>query len=144
VITGKLDMQSADSRVAGSGVTLYFTCGTRQSPSGCGSGSAGGNLSGSRKGVALGSPYFSGFSILYDPGNTSALVMDVADDSDSQSFGGAIYAKSANMHLDHGQASVNGPVVVGSLQLTGGSTALSVHAAGLASVPGPPEILLTK
>jgi Flp pilus assembly protein TadG len=144
VITGKMEMNSADSRLAGNGVTLYFTCGTRQSPSGCGSGSAGGFLEGSRKGVALGSAYFGGFSILYDPGNTSDLVLKAADASDSQSLGGAIYAKSATMRLEHGQVAVTGPVVVGSLDVAGGAMGLSVHAAGLASVPGPPEILLTK
>jgi hypothetical protein len=144
VITGKMEMNSADSRLTGDDVTLYFTCGTRQSPSGCGSGSAGGNLSGSRKGVALGSPYFGGFSLLYDPGNTSDLVLKAADASDSQSFGGAIYAKNANMRLEHGQVSVAGPVVVGSLEVAGGAMSFSVHAPGLASIPGPPEILLTK
>ena len=40
VITGRMDLQSDESRVTGDGVTLYFACGTRQSPSGCGSGSA--------------------------------------------------------------------------------------------------------
>jgi Flp pilus assembly protein TadG len=144
VITGRMEMNSADSRAVGTGVTLYFACGTRQSPSGCGSGSAGGHLEGSRKGVTLGSAHFGGFSILYDPGNTSDLVLKVADDSESQSFGGAIYAKNAGMVLDHGQVSVAGPVVVGSLALDGGLTAFSVHAPGLALVPGPPEILLTK
>jgi Flp pilus assembly protein TadG len=144
VITGKMEMNSADSRLLGNGVTLYFTCGTRQSPSGCGSGSAGGFLEGSRTGVRLGSPYFGGFSLLYDPGNTSNLVLKAADASDSQSFGGAIYAKSASMVLEHGQVSVNGPVVVGSLELTGGAMGFSVHAPGLGSVPGPREILLTK
>ena len=72
-----------------------------------------------RKGVTLGSPYFGGFSLLYDPGNTSDLVLKVGGDSDSQSFGGAIYAKSADMVLEHGQVSVGGPVVVGSLELEG-------------------------
>ena len=144
VITGKMEMNSADSRVAGSGVTLFFTCGNRQSPSGCGSGSSGGFLDGNRKGVALGSPYFAGFSLLYDPGNTSDLVLKVGGDSDSQSFGGAIYARSADMLLEHGSVVVSAPVVVGSLELTGGEMDFSVHAPGLASVPGPREILLTK
>ncbi len=90
----------------------------------------------SRKGVSLGSPYFAGFSILYDPGNTSDLILKVTDDSDSQSFGGAIYAKSADMLLEHGQDSVAGPVVVGSLEICGrGDGPLSVIAPGLASHP---------
>jgi hypothetical protein len=144
VITGEMEMQSDDSRVSGDDVTLYFTCGTRQSPSGCGSGSDGGFMEGSRQGVTLGSPYFGGFSLLYDPGNTSKLELKVTGDSDSQSFGGAIYARSADMVLEHGQVSVAGPVVVGSLELTGGEMDFSVDAPGLASVPGPPEILLTK
>jgi Flp pilus assembly protein TadG len=144
VITGELEMQSDVSRVSGDGVTLYFTCGTRQSPSGCGSGSDGGFLEGSRKGITLGSPFFSGFSILYDPGNTSDLELKAADDSDSQSFGGAIYAKSAEMVLEHGHVSVAGPVVVGSLEVDGGDMSFSVNAPGLALLPGPPEILLTK
>jgi hypothetical protein len=144
VITGRMEMNSADSRVMGNGVTLFFTCGTRQSPSGCGSGSAGGSLDGSRQGVTLGSAYFGGFSILYDPGNTSDLALKVDGDSDSQSFGGAIYAKSARMVLDHGRVSVGAPVVVGSLEMAGGAMDFSVHAPGLASLPGPPEILLTK
>jgi hypothetical protein len=144
VITGRIEMQSDDSRVTGDGVTLYFACGTRQSPSGCGSGSAGGLLDGSRKGLALGSPYFAGFSLLYDPGNTSDLALRVAGAADSQSFGGAIYARSARMVLEHGRVSVAGPVVVGSLEINGGAMELAVHAPGLASVPGPPEILLTK
>lgn len=144
VITGTLQMQSANSRVAGSGVTLYFACGTRQSPSGCGSGSPGGWLDGSREGMSLGSAFFGGFSLLYDPGNTSPLVLTVAGDSVSQSFGGAIYAKSAGVLVDRGQVSVNGPMVVGSLELRDSATHLAVHAPGLATVPGAPEILLTK
>jgi hypothetical protein len=71
-------------------------------------------------------------------------VLKVGGDSDSQSFGGAIYAKSASMVLEHGQVSVGAPVVVGSLEMAGGAMDFSVHATGLASLPGPPEILLTK
>jgi len=144
VITGRVEMNSADSRITGEDVTLYFACGTRQSPSGCGSGSAGGFLDGSRKGVTLGSPHFGGFSLLYDPGNTSNLVLKLGGDSDSQSFGGAIYAKSAGMVLEHGHVAVGGPVVVGSLEVGGGAMDFSVNATGLGSLPGPPEILLTK
>jgi hypothetical protein len=139
-----VEMQSDGSRVSGDDVTLYFTCGTRQSPSGCGTGSDGGFMEGSRAGVTLGSPYFGGFSLLYDPGNTSKLELKVSGDSDSQSFGGAIYARSADMVLEHGSVLVSAPVVVGSLELEGGEMDFSVHAPGLASAPGPREILLTK
>jgi hypothetical protein len=34
--------------------------------------------------------------------------------------------------------------VVGSVEIAGNDTVFSVHAPGLASIPGPPEILLTK
>lgn len=144
VITGEMEMQSGRSRLSGDDVTLYFTCGTRRSPSGCGSGSDGGFMKGSRRGVTLGSPYFGGFSLLYDPGNTSKLELKVGRDSGSQSFGGAIYARSADMLLERGSVLVTAPVVVGSLEVRGGEMDLVVHAPGLAAVPGPPEILLTK
>jgi hypothetical protein len=48
------------------------------------------------------------------------------------------------MVLEHGQVSVAGPVVVGSLEIRGGAMDFSVHVPGLASVPGPPDISLTK
>ncbi len=55
-----------------------------------------------------------------------------------------IYAKKAHAVVERGQVSVGSPVVVGSLELKNTGAALSVHAPGLASLPGPPEILLTK
>ncbi len=89
VITGRLHFQSDRSRLEGDDVTLYFTCGTRQSPSGCGAGSPGGWLDSDREGISLGSPFFGGFSVLYDRGNTSELVLKLGEADGSDSFGGA-------------------------------------------------------
>ena len=140
VITGELNLESAFSRVEGERVTLYFTCGTRQSPSDCGGGSDGGRLEGDRKGVSLGAPYVGGFSLLYDPGNTSDMVLA----SDGNSFGGAVYARSADVVVASGLTVVDGAVVVGSLVLDGTATTLSVDESAFPMVAGPPEILLTR
>jgi hypothetical protein len=147
VITGTLHLQSDHSRIRGGSVTLYFPCGTRQSPSGCGTGAEGGRFDGGKNGdVQLDNPYFGGFSVLYERGNTSDFTLGEkdTDQEESNSFGGAIYAKSASLVIKRGPFAVNGQVVVGSAELAGEDTLLSVHAPGLASIPGPPEILLTK
>jgi Flp pilus assembly protein TadG len=156
VITGEFNLLSSNARVVGHHVTLFFTCGTRQSPSGCGSGSDGGRLDGDRKGLTLGAPYFGGFSLLYDRGNTSDLILSGNDGSDhhddddhegtvgSASFGGSIYARNADVRIERGLVTVlNGKVVIGSLELSGSDSHLSVSAPRL-TVPGPPEIVLTK
>ena len=147
VITGTLHLQSDKSRIRGDSVTLYFPCGTRQSPSGCGAGSPGGRFDGGKNGdVQLGSPYFGGFSVLYERGNTSDITLGEKDKDqvDSNSFGGAVYAKNASLVIKRGRFAVAGQVVVGSAEIAGKETVFSVHAPGLASIPGPPEILLTK
>ncbi|MEY2475133.1 MAG: hypothetical protein QOG87_448, partial [Actinomycetota bacterium] len=147
VITGTLHLQSDKSQIRGDSVTLYFPCGTRQSPSGCGTGAEGGRFDGGKNGdIQLDSPFFGGFSVLYERGNTSDFTLGEKDkdQAESNSFGGAIYAKSASLVIKRGRFAVSGQVVVGSLELGGKDTLLSVHAPGLASIPGPPEILLTK
>ena len=146
VITGEFHLESALARVEGDHVTLYFTCGTRQSPSSCGGGSDGGRLDGDRKGLSLGAPYFGGFSLLYDRGNTSDLILASNDDlaSPPSSYGGSIYAKNADVEVESGRMIVGGPVVVGSLELEGSSTRISVNEPAFPTMDGPPEILLTR
>ena len=139
VITGDLHLDSAFSRVEGEHVTLYFTCGTRQLPSGCAGGSDGGRLEADRSGVSLGAPYVGGFSVLYDRGNTSDLVLA----SDRNSFGGAVYARSADV-VGSAATVVRAAMVVGSLVLDGSATTLSVDESAFPTVAGPPEILLTR
>lgn len=140
VITGSLHFASADSRVVGNNVTLYFTCGDRQSPGGC-INENGGRLDSARKGISLGTPFFGGFSVLYDRGNTADLTLTSGE---SNGFIGAIYARSARLVIGQGQFGAAGQVVVGSLELSGSDTALFVHEPAPATVPGPSEILLTK
>jgi len=144
VITGRLDFQSALSRIEGDRVTLYFTCGTRQAPGSCGSGSPGGWLDADRKGLSLGAPFFGGFSVLYDRGNTSDLVLELDGASEASSFGGAIYAKLAHVVVERGEVTVNGELIVGSLELKISETDLFVRESAPPTMDGPPEILLTK
>ncbi len=146
VITGEFHLESAHARVVGDRVTLYFTCGTRQSPSSCGSGADGGRLDGDRKGLTLGTPFFGGFSILYDRGNTSDLILASDDDPTSppSSYGGSIYARNADVLVESGRMNVGGPFVVGSLVLDGSSTRVTVNEPSPPTADGPPEVLLTK
>ena len=147
VITGEFHLESSRARVVGDRVTLYFPCGTRQSPSGCGSSSDGGMLDGDRDGLALARPFFGGFSILYDRGNTSDLILAGSDDeggTSPSSYGGSIYARNADVEVESGLVTVGGQVVVRSLEIQGSGTRFVVNAPGLALAPGPPEIELTK
>jgi hypothetical protein len=140
VITGNMTLQSADSRVLGNGVTLFFTCGNRTTPRSC-SNEAGGSLLGGRQGISLGSPSSgSAFSVVYDRGNTSPLTLT----SDGPNgFLGAIYARSAKLAIDNGSFGVAAPVVVRALELSG-TARLAVHEPSPPTMDGPPEVLLTK
>jgi Flp pilus assembly protein TadG len=163
VITGKVHLSSAKSRLTGSAVTLYFACGSRSSPNECGGGQAGGWLDTGQSGeVALTATAYNGLSVVYAPANTAGLFLgargsddDDDDDDDDRDdddeagapvavLAGGLYARSARLSMTNGAAVVNGRVVVGSLEVSGDSTAFRVNAPGLAQVPGPPEILLTK
>lgn len=140
VITGSVTFQSADSRMVGDGVTLFFTCGNRTTPRSC-TNEAGGSLVSERKGISLGSPSSgSEFSVVYDPGNTSSLTLN-ADGPNG--FLGAVYARSAKLVINDGTFGVAAPVVVRSLELSG-TARLSVHEPSPPTVDGPPEVLLTK
>ncbi len=140
VITGSVTFQSAESRLVGNGVTLYFTCGDRTSPHTCAN-EAGGSLVGGREGISLGSPSSgSEFSVVYDRGNTAPLTLT---SEVPNGFLGAVYAKSAKLVIGNGTLVVAAPVIVRSLELSGTSR-LSVHEPSPPTVDGPPEVLLTK
>ena len=72
--------------------------------SSCGGGSDGGRLDGDRKGLSLGAPYFGGFSLLYDRGNTSDLILASNDDlgSPPSSYGAVARELAADVDL-HGR-----------------------------------------
>jgi len=146
VITGTLSMAAnPNTELVGGATTLYFTCGTRTSPSTCSApGEAGGNLDFQGNGTfRIDSWDTPNFSVLYHPWNTSPVTL--AGNASATYLGGSLYAKSSTLTISgNGAITIANRMVVDSLDFNGAQTQLSVNAAGLSGVPGPPELTLIK
>ena len=131
--------------VTGTGVTLYFTCGTT-TPTVCnGAGQAGGTLNMKNGGLNYSAPTsgpLSGLAIVYDRGNTSP--MSLQGNGAWTSFSGAIYAPRSTLDFN-GTSNVlvkGGPIILKSA--TGnGTTGFTVSgASSVVYAQGPPTIAL--
>lgn len=114
----------------GTGVTLYFTCGTSAAPQPCGSaGQAGAFLDGGGgSAVSITAPTagdLKGVAIAYDRANTSPLNLGGAG---TGGFRGTVYARSSTFYFNGGSGgtSYNSAIVVGDLKSSGTSGQLSL------------------
>ena len=100
VITGKWDMAgNQNTQLYGTGVSLYFTCGTPTAPQPCTTGQQGGwiDASGNAAVVAISAPTsgdMKGLALAYDRNNTSDIRLT---GNGASNYTGTIYAKSSKM-----------------------------------------------
>ena len=127
VITGDWALTGNDD-LTGTGVTLYFTCGTQSSPRACNApGEEGGALlahgNGLIKLTAPTSGTYAGLAIAYDRLNTSLLWL--TGNGESQ-YVGTIYGYSAKMRYDGNGCTVANEslIVVNSLEFNGNNACL--------------------
>lgn len=145
VITGQWAFAGSAALDAGSGVTLYFVCGTTSAPRACNApGEDGGwldaNGNGDIKVDAPASGPTAGLAIVYDRLNTSDLRLTGNGGSDYQ---GTIYALGATMLYDGNSCSQNyqALIVVHSLEFNGSGTCLASDYTQDKNVYVPPSAL---
>ncbi|QBR94084.1 pilus assembly protein TadG-related protein [Nocardioides euryhalodurans] len=122
---------NASSILRGTGVTLYFTCGTPTTPVPCAApGQAGATLDAAGNGrIEISPPTtgpLKGVSIAYDRENTSTLRMT---GNGISSMTGAIYTLSGQLQMNgNGCTQTNSAIVVSSIEMNGNPSCLSVAA----------------
>lgn len=140
--------QKNKSEFTGSGVTLYFTCGTKASPHVCASGEAGGELDAKNGEVTLSAPPtggLAGVAIVYDRENTQYLGLQ---GNGGTSITGAVYAPSSKLDFNGNSCFgfSGGPVIVsGVIKANGNTSCVTIDAsidAEIYSLPG--EIALDR
>lgn len=155
VITGPMTVSgNSSSSVQGTGVVLYFTCGTGTMPAGC-NGQPGGSLSVSGQGTfSFSAPTtancstspsvcpWTGLLIFYDRFDTAPLSIS---GNGNNSVTGAIYAKSSSMQVSGNGTSLDSLIVTSSLYELGsgnsGSLTVNYNASSNVSEPaGDPEL----
>ena len=113
-------------RLAGTGVTLYFTCSSGTDPTPC-AGAAGADLDASGNySVAIQAPTsgpLAGLAIVYDRGNTSMLRMT---GNGSGGFTGTIYAKSSTLQINGNgcNSTYNSLIVTNNVDMNGNPTCI--------------------
>ena len=144
VITGQWAF-SGNAGLAGTGVTLFFTCGTTTTPTACNApGQAGGWLDFSGNGAMtitapLTGPY-QGMAIWYDRLNTSDLR---ATGNGAQTYSGTIYASSAKYRFNgNGCAqALRALIIVKTLELNGTNACLTSNYTQSTNTQIPPGAL---
>jgi Putative Flp pilus-assembly TadE/G-like len=135
VFTGPFSTTGAgNTTISGSGVLLYFTCGSGTTPAPCASGGqSGGDLDLDASGTtALDlSPEttgpFAGLTIYYDRHDTSGITMKLSGGSD---FSGSVYAAAGHLQIttSGSTATLDSMIDVSSMELTSsGGTGLDVE-----------------
>jgi Flp pilus assembly protein TadG len=130
---------NANSIIAGSGVTLYFTCGTSTTPAPCATGEQGAWLDLTGGGSITITPPTSGplqgVSIAYDRNNTRDLRLT---GNGVAGMKGTIYARSGTLEMDgNGCTATNAAVVVNDIEMNGNPSCISVVADTSSPVPPP-------
>lgn len=145
VVTGQW-LLGNNTKLNGTGVTLYFTCGTAALVQSCRdvnpAGAPGGSLNvknGTADLVAPSDPAspLNGYLLLYDRDNTAALNLQGNGET---FYTGTIYALRATMEFPGTTAInvTNGPVVIDKLYGNGNKGELRLHAVNSAALPAAP------
>jgi Putative Flp pilus-assembly TadE/G-like len=129
---------NSNSVIAGSGVTLYFTCGTPTTPIACPAGEQGAWIDFTGSGSITITPPTSGplkgVSIAYDRNNTRELRLT---GNGIAGMKGTIYAASGTLQMNgNGCTQTNAAVVVRDIEMNGNPSCISVVADP--SSPDPP------
>ena len=139
---------SGNAPTTGTGVTLFFTCGTSSTPRNCNPGEVGASLDGSGgRTLTLTAPTSGplwGFTLVYDRNNTAPYVM--AGNSTS-TITGSVYMPSSKMVMSGGGcvATYATLVIVGDLGYNGNNTCLkATYDASKGAQVVPDNLRLTK
>jgi Flp pilus assembly protein TadG len=139
VITGAWDLKN-NSLLQGTGVTLYFTCGSAAVPVVCNN-FAGGSIDLKNGSTDLRAPTsgpLTGLVIAYDPKNTAPISMQGNGDP---SFTGTIYAPSSLLSFPGNSCATtfDSAVIVGDISSNGTKACLSVSYSSSQNVQPPPS-----
>jgi Flp pilus assembly protein TadG len=137
---------NSSSIIAGSGVTLYFTCGTAGAPVACASPSqTGATLDAAGNGSIQISPPTSGplqgVAIAYDRRNNATMRMT---GNGISNMSGAVYMQSGMLQMNgNGCTATNSAIVVSSIEMNGNPACLNVEAAPSSNpIPPPSDLYL--
>jgi Flp pilus assembly protein TadG len=137
---------NSSSIIAGSGVTLYFTCGTAGAPVACASPSqTGATLDAAGNGSIQISPPTSGplqgVAIAYDRHNNATMRMT---GNGISNMSGAVYMQSGMLQMNgNGCTATNSAIVVSSIEMNGNPACLNVEAAPSSNpIPPPSDLYL--
>ncbi len=135
---------NASSVIAGSGVTLYFTCGTPTAPLPCAVGQQGAWADFTGNGSITITPPttgpLQGLSIVYDRNNTRDLRLT---GNGIAGMKGSIYLAAGTLQMNgNGCTVTNAAVVVHDIEMNGNPSCLSVLADPSSPVPPPSELHL--
>jgi hypothetical protein len=143
------DMAGNDStKLLGSGVTLYFTCGSAVLPRACNAGEVGANLDASGSGhLGISAPTtgpLQGFALVYDRNNAAVLRLT---GNGSQNATGTIYASSGTIQMNGNGCSEHyySLIIVKDIEMNGNPACLqSTYALGQNALVPPGELHLSR
>jgi hypothetical protein len=140
LVTGAWTMKN-NSDLIGAGVTLYFTCGTKEAPHVCAAGEAGGYLDAKNGLVHLSAPTggaTAGLAIVYDRENTRNLGLQGNGET---AIDGAVYAPKSKLDFNGNSCFGfnRGPVIVrGVIQANGNKSCVQITNSSNAKIPPKP------
>jgi hypothetical protein len=135
---------NASTRLTGSGVTLYFTCGTQTTPRPCNPGEEGATMDASGNGfIAVTAPtagQLQGLAIAFDRKNTATLRL-TGNGSDNMT--GTIYLAEGRLQMNGNgcSANYNALIVIKDLEMNGNPACLQSTYAQNQNVQIPPTAL---
>ena len=138
------DMSGNDSTLlAGSGVTLYFTCGTPAVPAPCAANATGATLDASGNAqLSIQAPTsgpLKGLAIVFDRNNSSTMRWT---GNGGAGFLGTVYAPAATIQMNgNGCSEYDALIVVGTIEMNGNPSCLQSSFAGGDNVDLPPAAL---
>lgn len=149
VITGRW-LEGNMSMITGTGVTLYFTCGTPASVRACTTSDlpgTGGYLDGKNGDTKIhaGSTAFPKFALMYDRLNPNGIYLQGNGGNNGDGIKGVVYAKNADLEFNGNSKFLfeNGPVVVKNADSVGNKSGILVKnglATSLTGAPQPPYL----
>ena len=134
---------NASTLLTGTGVTLYFTCGTSSVPAPCATGAMGATLDASGSGsISIQAPTsgpLKGLAIVFDRNNSSTMRWT---GNGGGGFEGTVYAPSGRIQMNgNGCSAYNALIVVGTIEMNGNPTCLESSFGGPEMLDLPPSDL---
>ena len=145
VIVGTWDMAgNASTIISGTGVTLFFTCGTTTAVRACNAGESGGTLDHSGNGqLSINAPLvdpYKGMAVWYDRQNAATIRMT---GNGASTYTGTLYAPAARLQMNgNGCTSpINALIVVSDIEMNGNPACLRSNYTQNLNVQIPPGAL---